>query len=68
MVGLRRLTGSIRCDEWASSSKPLWATVRSTLQIGQMLDDNHNIMNEIRKDVSKAYLLLMKQRGGSMIL
>jgi hypothetical protein len=35
---------------------------------GQMLDNNHNIMNEIRKDVSKAYLLLMKQRGGSMIL
>ena len=35
---------------------------------GQILDDNYKMMNDIRKDVSKAYLLLMKQRGGSMIL
>ena len=34
---------------------------------GEILDKLNEEMNETRKDISKAYLLMMKHKGGSFI-
>ena len=40
MVGLKRLIGAVRCDEWPKSSKALWAAARCTLRPGQFLNND----------------------------